>query len=479
MTKNTANYRPPVVTIMGHVDHGKTTLLDKIRSANIASREAGAITQHIGAYQAKVKTKTGDKLITFIDTPGHAAFASMRQRGASVTDIVILVISAGESVMPQTRECIEIIKQNNLSVIVALTKVDLPNIFLDKIKGQLVESELTPEEYGGQTPLVEVSAKTGAGIDKLLETIILHAEVMELKDEPNLPLSGVVIESKLDKTRGPIATVLVKTGTLKKGDAIYSDAATGKAKALIDFSGKQINSATPSTPVEILGFTTVPTVGNLVTNLVDQNHVTAPTVRNLAQFQVEQGEVKLNVILKSDTQGTLEALKNSFSEEVKIISSSVGSVNDNDVYAAQPANACIYAFNLKTDPVVLTLAQNCKVKIVESKIIYEIIDSIQQQVLKLMEPTIDETVLGEAKITAEFKINKIRIAGIKVVKGEIKKNDLIHLKRDGKIIKDTKVGGIQQAKNVIESVKSGSECGMTFNPYVDFKVGDELVSYRK
>jgi len=479
MTKNAIITRPPIVTVMGHVDHGKTSLLDKIRSANIAAREAGAITQHIGAYQAKVKTGTGEKLITFIDTPGHAAFTQMRQRGASVTDIVVLVISAGEGMMPQTRESIQIIKDNNLTPIVAITKIDLPNIFLDKVKGQLVEAELTPEEYGGQVAVVEVSAKTGAGIDKLLETILLNAEVMELKDESSLPLTAVVIESSLDKTRGPVATVLIKTGILKKGDMVYTDAASGKAKALVDFLGKQVVTATPSAPVEILGFTTVPQVGSIVTTVPSLNEKPVEKARDLSQFQVAEGEVKLNVILKSDTQGTLEALKNSFSEEVKVISSSVGAVNDNDVYVAQNANACIYAFNLKTDPVVLTLAVNCKVKITESKIIYEIIDSIQQQVLKLMEPTIDETILGEAAISAEFKINKIRIAGIKVTKGEMKKGDLLHLKRDGKIIKDMKVGGIQQAKNIVESIKTGNECGMTFNPYVDFKVGDELVAYKK
>ncbi len=476
MTKNKLTTRPPIVTIMGHVDHGKTTLLDKIRSANIASREAGAITQHIGAYQTSYK----NKLITFIDTPGHAAFVKMRERGARATDIVVLVISASEGIMPQTKECIEIIKSNNLSPIVVLSKIDLANVFLDKAKGQLVEAGLTPEEYGGQVPVLGVSAKTGEGIDKLLETILLHAEVMELESKPNEPFLGVVIESQMAKTRGPVATVLVKEGTLKKGDLVFTESSAGKAKALLDYKGEQLELALPSTPVEILGFTTVPQVGSLVTAIPPAGLDLAQLATPVPKIHVESpGDIKLNVILKSDAQGTLEALKNSFSEEVRVISSTVGQINDNDIYMAESGQAVIYAFNLKTPPAVKTLAENLGVKLFESNIIYEIIDSIQSQVLKLMEPTIDETILGEGTIIAEFKINKVRISGVKVTKGQISKWDLIHLKRAGEIIKDTKVGNIQQAKNIVEQVKTGSECGITYNPYIDFKVGDVIISYRK
>lgn len=476
MTKNNQSFRPPVVTVMGHVDHGKTTLLDTIRTANIAAKEAGAITQHLGAYQVEVSSKNGPRLITFIDTPGHAAFTAMRKRGASITDLVILVISAGEGIMPQTKECIRIIQENNLTPIVAITKIDLPNIFLDKIKGQLVESGLTPEEYGGQIPVVALSSKTKEGIDKLLETILIHADVMELTNQDSEPVLGLVVESSMDTRRGPVATVIMQKGVLHKGDFVYAQSASGKIKNLLSFKGVPLEKANASTPVEILGFTTVPSVGSPLTLSPPSEEVKTVTE---SQKVTDSTDIKLPVILKADTQGTLEALKNSFPEEVQVISSSVGSITDTDVFLAQTTKATIYAFNLKTAAAIQTLAHNSQVNIVESKIIYEIIESISQKVLKLMEPTIDETILGEAQIIAEFKINKVRIAGVKVTKGEIKKGDSIHLKRESKIIKDTKVGNIQQAKNIVEVVKSGQDCGMTFLPYVDFKTDDILLAYKK
>lgn len=476
MTKNNQSFRPPIVTVMGHVDHGKTTLLDTIRTTNVAAKEAGAITQHLGAYQVEVTTKQGPRSITFIDTPGHAAFTAMRKRGASITDLVILVISAGEGIMPQTKECIRIIQENNLTPIIAITKIDLPNIFLDKIKGQLVEAGLTPEEYGGQIPVVALSAKTKEGLDKLLETILVHAEVMELASETSAPLLGLVVESSMDPRRGPIATVIIQKGILHKGDLVYADLSSGKARNLLDFRGASLQSASPSMPVEILGFTSVPKVGSVLSLSASKSEVKSDS--NLVKI-ADPTDVRLPVILKSDTQGTLEALKNSFPEEVQVINNSVGTITDTDVFLAQTAKATIYAFNLRTPPVIQTLAHNSQVSIFESKIIYEIIESIQQKVLKLMEPTIDETILGEGQIIAEFKINKIRIAGIKVTKGEIKKGDSIHLKRDNNIIKDTKTGNIQQAKNIVEIVKSGQDCGMTFLPYVDFKIGDTILAYKK
>jgi len=470
MTQDKLNsFRPPIVAVMGHIDHGKTSLLDKIRSASVVKKEAGGITQHIGAYQAKG--------ITFIDTPGHAAFCDMRSRGAQITDIVVLVIAATEGIMPQTKECIEHIKKANLPFIVAMNKMDLEGASPDKIKGQLVEAGFTPEEYGGQTAVIPVSAKTGEGIDKLLELILLNAEVMELKSEPDAPLEAFIIESRLDKTRGPVASLIVKKGTLSIGDIVYADDILCKVKAMIDYTGQNIKTATPSTPVEILGFEQVPSVGSLVVPTkgeVNQN------IKILDKTKIvdDEDNPKLKIILKADVQGTLEALKHSFSDEVIILSEGIGAITDNDIFTADTGKAQIFAFNVKTPSQILKLAENNKVKVFESKIIYEIIEDIQTQVLKLLEPTIDETILGEGLIKAEFKIDKVRIAGVQCTKGEIGKNDLIHLKRDGKIIKDTKVEGIRQAKNIIDKIKSGSDCGMTFKPYVDFKLNDVIIAYK-
>lgn len=469
------SFRPPVVTIMGHIDHGKTTLLDKIRTGNVASREAGGITQHVSAYQVEVK---GQK-ITFIDTPGHAAFVKMRERGAQVTDLIVLVISAQDGVMVQTKECLEIIKTANVPFIVAINKIDLAGASLDKVKGQLVEAGYTPEDYGGQLACIPVSAKTGENIDKLLDSILLNASVLELKDESEAPLEALVFESRLDPHKGPLATLVVKKGILKLGDLVYSANSSGKVKALLDFNKKPITIAGPSVPVEVLSFTTPPEVGTVVTTTPQELKPATAGRPDVTYAPNSPDKVNLNVILKADTQGTLQALENSFSEEVTILSASVGPVGDNDVFLAQTTNSTIYAFNVKIPPIVAQLIQNSKVDVFESKIIYEIIENIQQKVLKLMEPTIDETFLADGLIIAEFKINKVRIAGVKITKGEIHKNDLIHLKREDKIIKDTKVGNLQQGKNVVEVVKVGAECGMTFTPYVDFKVGDAIISYRK
>ena len=460
-------FRPPIVTVMGHVDHGKTSLLDKIRSTDVVKREAGGITQHIGAYQVQG--------ITFIDTPGHAAFCDMRSRGAQVTDIIVLVIAATEGIMPQTKECIEYIKKSDIPVIVAMNKMDLEGASPEKIKGQLVEVGLTPEEYGGQTSLVPVSAKTGQGIDNLLDLIKLNAEVMELKSEPESPLEAFIIESKLDKARGPVASLIVQKGTLNLGDTIYADNVLCKVKAIIDDKGLNIKTAGPSTPVEILGWQLVPCVGSLVTPEKHEPTVTECKVK----YEYDENNPKLKIILKADTEGTLQALKHSFSDDVFILSEGVGAISDNDVFMADTGKAEIFAFNVNTPKQILKLAETSQVKVFQSKIIYEIIEDIQAQVLKMLEPTIDETILGEGLIKAEFKIDKVRIAGMQCTKGEISKGDLIHLKRDGKIIKDTKVEGIHQAKNIVEKIKSGTDCGITFKPYIDFKVNDVIIAYSK
>jgi len=469
-------FRPPIVAVMGHIDHGKTTLLDRIRNAHVAQKESGGITQHISSYQTEVKLKNGKSgLITFIDTPGHAAFCAMRTRGASLTDLVVLVVSATDGVMLQTKECIAQIKKANLPVIIALTKYDLDTRQPEMVKGQLVEMDLTPEEYGGQVAIVPVSAKTGAGIEELLDLILLNAEIMELKDESDAPLEAVVVESKLDTARGPVAAVIVKKGILKLGDEIFTDKISGKVKALFDSAGKNIKEAGPSTPVEILGFEKVPSVGSIVANYPLELEV-EKTAEVKAVLDPEVP--RLNLVIKADVEGTLEALKNSLSDDVNLIYTGVGPVNDNDVIAAKTSHAELFAFNVPVSKTIKNLADNEKVLIFESKIIYEIIENIQAQVLKMLDPTIEDTIVGEGTIIAEFKIEKVRIAGIKITKGEMNKADTVHLMREGKIIKNTQIEGIRQAKDIVEKIKVGHDCGMTFRPYVDFKINDAIIAYK-
>lgn len=477
MTTNSANkFRPPIVAVMGHIDHGKTTLLDRIRHARVAEKESGGITQHISSYQTEVKLKNGKSgLITFIDTPGHAAFCAMRTRGANLTDLVVLVVSATDGVMQQTKECIAQIKKENLPVIIALTKYDLDTRQPEMVKGQLVEMDLTPEEYGGQVAIVPLSAKTGTGIDELLELILLNAEIMELKDESQASLEAVVVESKLDTARGPVAAVIVKKGVLKLGDQIFAENISGKVKALIDSNGKSIKEARPSTPVEILGFEKVPTVGAIVASEPSELEIEK---NNVVKAVLDPDLPRLNLVIKADVEGTLEALKNSLSDDVNLIYTGVGPVNDNDVIAAKTSHAELFAFNVPVSKTIKNLADNEKVLIFESKIIYEIIENIQAQVLKMLDPTIEDTIVGEGTIIAEFKIEKVRIAGIKITKGEMTKGDAVHLMREGKIIKNTQIEGIRQGKDIVEKIKVGHDCGMTFRPYVDFKINDAIIAYK-
>ena len=476
-TKNlTASFRPPIVTVMGHIDHGKTTLLDKIRGASVAAKEAGGITQHVAAYQVTLDRKGKKFPITFMDTPGHAAFSAMRSRGARITDMVVLVVAATDGIMAQTKESIAHIKQADLPVIVAINKIDLDSASPEKVKGQLVEVGLTPEEYGGQVACIPLSAKTGKGIDQLIDQILLQADVMELTGFPDVPLEATVIESKLDKNRGPVASVIVAKGTIKVGDIVFAETIWGKVKALVGSDGKNVDQAGPSLPVEILGFESVPPVGALITpeSVAAKLETSKPKIDPLAPVTP-----KLKVIIKADVNGSLEALRTSMSEDVDIVAAGIGAVSDTDIFMAQNTLAQIYAFNVKTAPSVIKLADNAKVKVINSRIIYEILEDIEKRVLKMLEPTIDEDVLGEGKIKAEFKINGTRIAGIEITKGEMTKGDLVHLKRDNKITKDTKVEGIHQAKTIIEKIKAGNECGMTFRPYVDFKINDVIIAYKK
>ncbi len=475
--KDQNRFRPPIITLMGHIDHGKTTLLDKIRSTNLWKKEAGGITQHIGAYQVSVKSKKSQSsLITVIDTPGHAAFVNMRHTGSQVTDLVVLVISATEGVQAQTKECLKLIAQNKLPFIVAINKIDLKNASLDKVKGQLVELGINPEDYGGQTACIPVSAKTGQGIDKLLEIILLTAEIMELKNQPLSPLKAFIIESKLDRLRGPVAYLVVKQGTLKVGNLIYHHHTPTKIKALINTSGQHIKQVEPGQAAQVLGFSHQPTVGSLITDKPTPPIPLTPASTTPAS---KNKSIQLPVVIKADTQGTLKALLKSFSDDVLIIHSGIGPISDNDIFLAESSEAQVFAFNLKSPQFIKNLAKNQQVRIFESSIIYEIIDDINNQVLKLLEPTIDETIVGEGTIIAQFEINKLKIAGIKCTKGELAKNATIHLKRDDKIIKDAKIDSIHQGKLDIDKAKVGTECGITFKPSIDFKLEDVIISYYK
>ena len=459
--------------MMGHIDHGKTSLLDKIRQTKTWYKEAGGITQHVSSYQVEVKK---DQFITFIDTPGHAAFKKMRQRGGIVTDIVVLVVSASDGVMAQTKECIGLIKEFDIPVIVAINKIDLASASVDKVKGQLAECDLLSEDFGGQLMCLPVSAKSGQGIDKLIDAILLNAEVLELEDKPKDPLEAYIIEAKVDKNRGAIATAIIKTGTLSVGQNIYIGQTSTKVKAMFDHNNKPIKIALPSTPVQILGFTVAPPVGEKIVDILDEES----TSKIKSPVHVQQtSDPKISVVIKADTQGTLEALLNSLSGDIKVMSSSVGPVTDNDVFLASASGAQIFAFNVKSSSAVANLAKSENVKIVETNIIYEILEDIEKQVLKILEPTIDEEITGQGQIIAEFKIEKVRIAGIKCTQGVLKKGDTVHLKRKEVITKDSKIENIRQGKTDVDQVKVGDECGITFKPYIDFKIGDVIISYKK
>ncbi|RLC35535.1 translation initiation factor IF-2 [Candidatus Shapirobacteria bacterium] len=473
-------FRPPIVTLMGHIDHGKTTLLDKIRSSRLWHKESGGITQHISAYQVDVSNDNKQpQLITFIDTPGHATFMDMRARGNSISDLVVLVVSATEGVKAQTKESIKLIKQSNTPVIVALNKVDLPTANLDKVRAELSEQDLVPEEFGGQIATIPLSAKTGEGIDKFLEVILLNAEIMELKMEDKAELEAIVIESRLDKQKGPILTAVVKKGILKLGDTIFIGQHQAKIKSLLDYNGQPISQAGPATPVQIMAFSFLPTASVLITSKL-QALTTNDSQQSIdLPAKPDSAEKSLNIVVKADTKGTLEALLNNFTNNINIISSGVGPITDNDIFLAKNASAQIFAFNLNAPKFIRNLAKNENIQIFESQIIYEIIEEVQGQVLKMLEPTIDENILGQAVIKAEFNINKVRIAGLSCTKGTLSKGDKIHLKRGDEIIKDSRIHGIKQAKQEVDKIKAGQECGMVFKPYIDFKISDVIIAYNK
>lgn len=488
--------RSPVVVVMGHVDHGKTSLLDKIRSTNVTAGEAGGITQHIGAY----RVKAGGKEITFLDTPGHAAFTSMRARGASVTDVAILVVAADDGIMPQTVEAINHAKAANVPIVVAVNKMDKEAANPDRIMQQLTEYDLVPEEWGGSTTVCKISAKTGMGIDELLEMVILTAELQELKANPNRAAKGTVIEAKLDRGRGPVATVLVQNGTLRSGDIIIAGKAVGRVRAMVDDKHKKIDKAGPSVPVEIIGLGEVPEAGDIFYAVEDERmartlaekrkeeekaekakQMQKVTLDNLFSH-IEQGAIKdLNVIVKADVHGSAEAVKASLEKlsndevRVKVIHSAVGGINDTDVMLASASNAIIVGFNVRPEAGAAENAARAEVDIRLYSIIYDCIEEIEKAMKGMLAPKFKEVVYGHAEVRQTYKVSGVgTIAGCYVTDGKIKNNAEVRIVRDSIVIYTGALAALRRFKDDVKEVSSGYECGMSFERYNDIKVDDVI-----
>ena len=485
---------------MGHVDHGKTSLLDAIRKTNVTDREAGGITQHIGAYTVQIN---GQK-ITFLDTPGHEAFTAMRMRGANSTDIAVLVVAADDGVMPQTVEAINHAKAAGIEIIVAVNKMDKPNANIDRVKQELAEYELIPEEWGGSTVFAQVSAKTGEGINQLLEMILLTAEIMELKANPNRQARGLVIEAELDKGRGPVATVLVQKGTLHVGDFISAGACHGKVRAMIDDKGRRAKEAGPSTPVEILGLSDVPNAGEVF--LAHENDKEARTYaetfitqnkeKKLEETkakmslddlfsQIQEGNLKeLDLIIKADVQGSVEAVKQSLlkltNEEVvvKCIHGGVGAINESDVTLAATSNAIIIGFNVRPDATAKATAEREGVDIRLYKVIYQAIEDIEAAMKGMLDPVFEEKVIGHAEVRQIFKASAVgNIAGAYVLDGEFKRDCKVRITRDGDQIYEGSLASLKRFKDDVKEVRSGFECGFVFDGFDQIQEGDIVEAY--
>ena len=487
--------RPPIITVMGHVDHGKTSVLDVLRSANVVSGEFGGITQHIGAYQIESQSNK----LTFIDTPGHAAFTEMRARGSKLTDVVVLVVAADDGVKPQTVESIKHAKAAKVPIVVAINKCDLPDADPQKIKNQLLEHELIAEDLSGDTLMVEISATTKKNLDKLVEAIVLQAEILDLKTDFESKATGIVLESKIDVGRGPVATIIVTTGTLKKGDFFVSGLKWGKVRAIIDDKGKNINEAPPSAPVEILGINGAAKSGDdfiVVDNekeaktLSENRAQESKDTKNPLTFATQDSAFsdssaeELNLIIKSDVHGSSEAIKNAISQikhdevKPKIILADIGMITETDVTLAKASNAVLIAFNVKPSKEAKKLAENEKIKISSYNIIYEVLDYIKQKMSGLLSPDIQETVTGTAQILEIFKVSGAgKVAGSKVMEGEITTASDVRIIRDGAIIYTGKVGTLFREKNQVKQVSNGQECGITVKDYMDFQKNDTIESF--
>ncbi len=491
--------RSPVVCVMGHVDHGKTSLLDAIRHTSVTSTESGGITQHIGAYRVNLD---GEE-ITFLDTPGHAAFTSMRARGAMATDIAILVVAADDGIMPQTIEAINHAKAAGIQVVVAINKMDKPDVNPDRILQQLTEHEIVPEEWGGDTICVPVSAKTGMNIDKLLESVLLIAEMKELKANPNRKAKGIVIEAKLDKGRGPVATLLVQNGTLKSGDIIVAGTAVGRVRVMTDYKGKKIDEAGPSVPVEIAGLAEAPNAGDafdavsderLARELVEQrkqqekeaqfNSVQKVTLDNLFST-IEAGEMKeLNIIVKADVQGSVEAVKQSLEKlsneevRVRVIHGGVGAVNESDVMLAHASNAIIIGFHVRPDPVAAANAERDHVEMRMYMVIYDCIEDVEAAIKGMLAPKYRDVELGRIEVRSTFKISSVgTIAGCYVLNGKVQRNAKIRVVRDGIVIAEDEIDSLRRFKDDVKEVNTGYECGIGLVKFNDIKEGDIFEAY--
>ena len=492
--------RPPVVCVMGHVDHGKTSILDAIRNTHVTTGEAGGITQHIGAYV--VETESGK--ITFLDTPGHEAFTAMRLRGAQSTDIAILVVAADDGVMPQTVEAISHAKAAGIEVIVAINKIDKPSANPDRVKQELTEHELIAEDWGGTTLMVPVSAKTGEGIDELLETVLLQAEMCELKSNPNRRARGLVIEAQLDKGRGPVATVLVQKGTLRVGDCLAIGSASGKVRAMIDDKGRRVKEAGPSIPVEILGLDSVPEAGEVFLSTKNEKEARVIAETFIAQKkekllaetksklsldglfdQIQAGQLKeLNLIVKADVQGSVEAVKQSLlklsNEEVviKIVHGGVGAINESDVTLASTSNAIIIGFNVRPDNMAKTVAETENVDMRLYRVIYQAIEDIQAAMKGMLDPVFREKIIGHAEVRQTYKVSGVgTIIGGYVLDGKIERNAKVRLLRDNIVIHEGQLASLKRFKDDVKEVATGYECGMSLEKFNDIKEGDQLEVY--
>ncbi|MEP0806633.1 MAG: translation initiation factor IF-2 [Chloroflexota bacterium] len=490
--------RPPVVTILGHVDHGKTSLLDAIRQTNVAAGEAGGITQHIGAYQVEMK----GRLITFLDTPGHAAFTQMRARGAQGADIVILVVAADDGVMPQTKEAIAHAKAARVPIIVALNKVDKDNANPELVKKQLAEQELVPDEWGGNTMVIPVSAKLKQGVDDLLEAILLVADNMQINANPAGKVIGTVIEAQLDKSKGVIATLLVQNGTLSVGDVVVAGTAYGKLRALSDYRGKPVKKAGPSTPVQVMGLNEVPSAGDLFQVVPSEKdaRVIVTERLNAAKEQaqakkkisledlfanVQSGEAKeLNLIVKADVQGSLDPIVSELNKlgggeiGIKIIYSETGNITDNDIMLAAASNAIVIGFNVQADVSARRLAEKEGVDIRLYDIIYRMTEDIEKALKGMLEPVVKEKIIGRAQVLAVFNASKFgKVAGCRVTEGELRRNAKVRLYRGSDLVYEGDMASLRHEKEDVREIRQGFECGVGFKNFKDIQVGDQLVCY--
>ena len=491
--------RPPVVVVMGHVDHGKTSLLDTIRKTNVIEGEAGGITQAIGAYKVKVN----DREITFLDTPGHEAFTAMRARGAQITDIAILVVAANDGVMPQTVEAINHAKSANIPIIVAINKIDLPDANPQKVKEELMQYELVAEEWGGDTIFVEISAKKNLNIDQLLEMVLLQADVLELKANPKKQAKGVVIEARLDKAKGAIASMLVQRGSLDVGDTVVVGSTIGRIRSMMNDKGKKVKSAGPSTPVEIMGLTEVPQAGDIFYEVKDEKmakhlierrkrqereksiNATAKVSLNDLFSQIEKGKLKqLNLVVKADVQGSVEAVKQSLEKlsndevKVKVIHANVGGVTETDVTLAKVSNAIIIAFNVRPEPLAREMADKEEVEIKQYSVIYHAIEDVEAAMKGMLDPEFEEKVIGNAEIRQTFKVSNVgTIAGCYVTNGKVSRNAGIRIIRDNVVIHDGKLISLKRFKDDAKEVAAGYECGIQIEDFNDIQEGDILEVY--